>query len=304
VLAAIVLGAAGCPADAEPPPAPEPGWRVAWREEFEVDGPPDPANWVFELGFVRNREAQLYRSENVTCRDGLLVIEARREDVPNPAFDAAAPEDDWRRSRRTASYTSGSIKTKGRHAWRYGRFEMRGRIDVRQGLWPAFWTVGAGTPEQPARPWPANGEIDIMEFFRGVLLANAAWASETPGKAIWDDVKIPLEDLARDEGHPDAESWAREFHLWRMDWDEARIRLFCDGRLLNEVDLSTTINRSPDGANPFREPHLLILNLAVGGTSGGDPSGTGFPARFEVDWVRVLEREPESTMPQDQSAAR
>jgi beta-glucanase (GH16 family) len=289
VAAAATLATVTSVVAAEPPPEIETGWREVWIDAFDKDGPPDPANWIHEIGFVRNREAQLYRRENVACRDGLLVIEARRERVANPAFDPAAPGSDWKRSREVAEYTSGSIKTKGLHAWRYGRFEMRGRIDIREGLWPAFWTVGAGTPESPARPWPRNGEIDIMEFFRGLLLANAAWGSEQPGRATWDDVKIPIGEVAERSGFESAEAWAGAFHLWRMDWDERSIRLYCDGHLLNEIDLSKTVNRSEDAANPLREPHLLILNLAIGGTSGGDPSATEFPARFEVDWVRVLE---------------
>ena len=72
---------------------------------------------------------------------------------------------DWKKSREYAEYTSASLITKGLHSWKYGRFEMRGRIDTRDGLWPAFWTLGT------ARPWPANGKIDIMEYYRGILLA-------------------------------------------------------------------------------------------------------------------------------------
>lgn len=75
-----------------------------------------------------------------------------------------------------------------------------------------------------------------------------------------------------------------------MDWDQDWIRLYLDGYLMNEVDLSKTINQSPDGANPFREPHHMILNLAIGST-GGDPSKTDFPAKFEVDWVRVYQKQ-------------
>jgi hypothetical protein len=84
--------------------------------------------------------------------------------------------------------------------------------------------------------------------------------------------------------------WSDEMHDWRMDWDEKTIRLLCDGRLLNEIDLAKTINGSADHANPFHEPHCLLLNLAVGGSSGGDPSKTGFPAKLEVDWVRAHRR--------------
>jgi hypothetical protein len=48
-------------------------------------------------------------------------------------------------------------------------------------------------------------------------------------------------------------------------------------------------NATADGANPFTEPHHVILNLAIGAT-GGDPSATPFPVRFAVDWVRVYQR--------------
>lgn len=72
-----------------------------------------------------------------------------------------------------------------------------------------------------------------------------------------------------------------------MDWDENRIAIFVDDMLLNEVDLSKAVNG--DGTNGFRDPHYMLLNLAVGGTAGGDPSATQFPARFEVDWVRVYQ---------------
>src|SRR5436309_12542342 len=64
---------------------------------------------------------------------------------------------------------------RGLHSWKYGRFEMRGRIDTRPGLWPAFWTSGV------EKPWPRNGEVDIMEFYKGQLLANLIWAG--PGRS-------------------------------------------------------------------------------------------------------------------------
>jgi hypothetical protein len=68
-----------------------------------------------------------------------------------------------------------------------------------------------------------------------------------------------------------------------MDWDRELIRLLVDGQLLNKVDLEATVNDNERHANPFRGPHYLLLNLAIGGTQGGDPSATDFPARFEVD---------------------
>ena len=153
---------------------------------------------------------------------------------------------------------------------------MRARIDTRAGLWPAFWTLGT------SGGWPANGEVDVMEFYRGLLLANVAWASEVRGRAVWADTRTPSPF-----GDPD---WSSRFHVWRMDWDPARIQLFVDDERLNDVDLARTIDQDGSGTNPFHEPHYLILNLAIGGTSGGDPSSTVFPARFEVDYVRVFRK--------------
>jgi beta-glucanase (GH16 family) len=75
-----------------------------------------------------------------------------------------------------------------------------------------------------------------------------------------------------------------------MDWDADHIELYVDGVLLNSIDLKKTVNRDREGANPFREPHYILLNLAIGGTNGGDPSKTKFPARFEVDYVRVSKK--------------
>jgi beta-glucanase (GH16 family) len=73
-----------------------------------------------------------------------------------------------------------------------------------------------------------------------------------------------------------------------MDWDENRVVLSVDGMVLNDADLSKTFN--PDGTNPYRHAHYMLLNLAIGGNAGGDPSATQFPARLEVDYVRVYQR--------------
>jgi beta-glucanase (GH16 family) len=74
-----------------------------------------------------------------------------------------------------------------------------------------------------------------------------------------------------------------------MDWDERAIVLSVDGEQLNHVPLSRTVNHDGTAVNPFHQPQYLLLNLAIGGTQGGDPSQTAFPARFEVDYVRVYQ---------------
>ncbi len=74
-----------------------------------------------------------------------------------------------------------------------------------------------------------------------------------------------------------------------MDWDENRVIITVDGETLNDSDLNRTNN--PDGTNGFRQAHSILLNMAIGGTAGGDPSATAFPARFEVDYVRVYQKQ-------------
>jgi beta-glucanase (GH16 family) len=253
------------------------GYRLVWADEFSIDGPPDPKNWTYESGFVRNEELQWYQPENARVAQGMLVIEARRERRPNPTFQSGAT--DWRRRREFAEYTAASVTTRGLQSWQYGRFEMRARIDTRPGLWPAFWTLGV------SGRWPANGEIDIMEYYRGNLLANVAWVGATPGRAVWDDVRKPVASFADP-------TWSGRFHTWRMDWDRDFIRLFVDDELLNETDLSRTVNGDGTDFNPLRQPHYALVNLAVGGMQGGDPSETNFPARYEVDYIRVFQKNP------------
>ena len=251
------------------------GYQLAWADEFDKEGRPDPANWTYETGFVRNEELQLYQPENARCEGGMLIIEGRRERKENPSYEPGGRS--WRRNRQYAEYTSASVTTKGLHSWQYGRFVMRGRIDTRAGLWPAFWTLGV------EGRWPGSGEIDIMEYYRGMLLANVAWLSGDGREPEWDDTRKPITEFADP-------AWSSKFHVWRMDWDESSIRLYVDDELLNEVDLAKTFNKDADGKNPLRQPHYIILNLAIGGGSGGDPSETEFPAKFEVDYVRVYQK--------------
>ncbi|MDQ2666359.1 MAG: glycoside hydrolase family 16 protein [Gemmatimonadota bacterium] len=272
-LLAVVVAISACAHHAPSSPAPA-GYTLVWADEFASNGAPDPRNWTYERGFVRNEEQQWYQPENAVVKDGQLVIEARKEAHPNPQYQSGSP--DWRRNRAVSEYTSASLSTRGLHSFRYGRFEMRARIDIRSGMWPAFWTLGE------AGRWPANGEIDIMEFYRGNLLANVAWADST-GKAVWDDTRTPVAGLG-------GAAWASRFHIWRMDWDENEVRLSVDDTLLNTTDVRAAANGGGGLRNPLQQPHYIILNLAIGGANGGDPSITTFPARYEIDYVRVYQR--------------
>jgi beta-glucanase (GH16 family) len=246
------------------------GWKLVWADEFNTPGAPDPSNWVYETGFVRNKELQWYQSENARVENGLLIIEGRKERVANPNFDPTSA--DWKKNRNHADYTSACLETKGKREFLYGRFEVRARIDPKDGLWPAIWAKGV------SGRWPLCGEIDLFEYYQQTILANTCWANGT-----WNTVKTHYSRFT--EKDP---TWGMKFHVWRMDWDAAFIRVYLDDVLLNETDLSKTID--PDGSNPFHKPQSLLLNLAIGAT-GGDPSTVEFPVKFEVDYVRVYQKQ-------------
>jgi beta-glucanase (GH16 family) len=252
----------------------ENGYKLVWAEEFNNNGRPDTSTWRFEKGFVRNEEAQWYQEDNTWCENGKLIIEARREQRANPLYKTNG--NSWRSKRADISYTSSSINTSGHKSWLYGRFIMRGKINISAGLWPAWWTLGV------SGNWPANGEIDIMEYYRKMILANVACLG-TDKKAEWFSVKKPVDSLG-------GTAWASDFHIWRMDWDENFITIYLDDVLLNSVELTKVVNKDDSGINPFKKPHYMLLNLAIGGLNGGNPDSTFFPNRFEVDYVRVYQK--------------
>ncbi|MBD8488171.1 glycoside hydrolase family 16 protein [Echinicola sp. CAU 1574] len=256
------------------------GYELVWQDEFDYEGKPNEAFWSYETGLVRNHELQYYQAENAQVSNGLLVIEGKREEVKNARYDAKSQ--DWRRNQAYAHYSSSSINTRGKKEFKYGLIEVRAKIDTALGMWPAIWTLGV------SKGWPANGEVDIMEYYRvdgkATILANAAWKKAGGQYASqWDEEKILFSKFL--EKDPD---WPSKFHIWKMDWTEDYIKLYLDDELLNEVDLKTTIN--PDGFNPFHQPHYILLNLAIGG-NGGDPTNTRFPRTYQVDYVRVYQKD-------------
>ncbi len=259
------------------PPSEIAGMELVWNDEFNNTGKPNPECWKYEKGFVRNEELQWYQEDNATCANGVLLIEGRREEIPNPNYKAGSSS--WQTNRESAHYTSASINTSGQKQWLYGRFEIRARIDTTMGSWPAIWTLGI------EKQWPSNGEIDIMEFYRvnglPTILANAAWGTEKQYTAKWHTERIPYAHFRANDA-----DWHKKFHIWRMDWTKESVKLYLDDELLNTTPLSETAN--PDGFNPFMQPHYLLLNLAIGG-NGGNPDQSKFPIRFEVDYVRVYQ---------------
>lgn len=259
-------------------------WQLVWSDEFDTDGLLNSSVWNFEQGYARNEEAQWYQPDNAICKDGFLVIEARKEQGrKNPLYTAGS--NDWRKKRELVEYTSSSVTTAGKKEFLYGRFEVRARIPVAKGAWPAIWTLGS------SMEWPSCGEIDIMEYYqiKGVphILANAAWGTDRRWHAKWDSQAVPYSHFTDKDA-----DWASKFHIWRMDWDEEAIKLYLDDELLNEIPLKNTINGKPvEGTNPFTKPQYILLNLAVGGINGGLIDEAALPMKYEIDYVRVYQKE-------------
>lgn len=241
-------------------------YGLIWQDEFE--GPagrlPEAKSWRFDIGTDWGNlqlEWDTDRAENVSLDgDGHLAITARREDHEGQ------------------SYTSGRIKTKGLFEQTRGRFEARIKLPIGQGIWPAFWMLGANIDQVG---WPACGEIDIMEY-RGHKPRVLHGSLHGPGHS-GDDALSGKHVLA--EGGFD-----RDFHEFAVDWTEDSISWQVDGftySTFKRVEL-------PPGATwVYDKPFFILLNVAVGGRWPGSPDETTvFPQTMLVDYVRVYGTRP------------
>lgn len=255
-LAALVFGGGAVRAQPVPVPA---GWALDWHDEFDGTAL-DRGKWVPEPGGQDNgnNEKQFYteRPENLRVLDGMLVLEARREAYGGKEF------------------TSARIKTAGLQERTYGRYEARIKIPRGQGIWPAFWMLGA---DIRTVGWPRCGEIDIMEnigkepnLVHGTLHGPGYSGEHAFG------APIALE----------AGAYADDFHVYAVEWEPKRIRWYRDGILYHTATPGTV-----KGEWVFEHPFYVILNLAVGGYWPGYPDETTvLPQRMLVDWVRVYKR--------------
>lgn len=258
-----------------------PGYKLAFQDEFDKGSKPDPDIWNYEVGLKRNHEDQCYMEDNATISDGMLVIEARKERVKNP--DYVRYSSDWKTKNQYCDYTSASIIAKDPNRFSYAIWEVRAKIPVGTGYWPAIWSTGS------TYEWPYAGEIDVMEYYGDAIHANVAWGTNTRWNAAWSS-QAPRMSTFEDD-------FADKFHIWRLEWTEEAIRIYLDDRLLNETMLDRTVNPNPaqdwynvDDYNPYRDPnnkHGVWLNLALGGDNGGSLNNTVFPAQYLVDYVRV-----------------
>jgi beta-glucanase (GH16 family) len=155
-----------------------------------------------------------------------------------------------------------------------GHFEARMKAPLGKGLWPAFWTIGANND---AAGWPVCGEIDIME-----TLGDAPTIVEQHAHGGTEDI-----NFGNNPALPAGQTIAG-WHTYAIDWNAG-----ANGYVKWSVDgvVTTTLTAATAGTawgESFRNPHALILNLAVGGEWPGAPdANTVFPAQLQVDWIRV-----------------
>ncbi|MCO8270685.1 discoidin domain-containing protein [Actinoplanes sp. TRM 88003] len=260
-----VYGTGGAPVAPPAPPADPafPASRLVFEDNFnEAAGTkPSTAKWTYDPGVPQNGEIQYYtpNSENAqTDGQGNLVMEARRQDYQG------------------RQYTSARMNTGGKFSTQYGRFEARIKVPKGNGLWPAFWMMGDDFLS--GRPWPYNGEIDIME----VLGRNT---NET-----YTTLHAPAYNGAGGYGQKSAAGvdLSQDFHVYAAEWDSKGIRFFLDSRLVFTAGKETVENTR--GPWIFDHKFYLILNLAVGGDFPGPiDATTPFPSRMLVDYVRVYQ---------------
>jgi beta-glucanase (GH16 family) len=242
------------------------GWQLVWADEFDYTGVPDPAKWDYEVGYIRNNEAQYYtraRKENAWVEGGVLTITGRKEKFPIQPGPRI-------RGRTEADYTAASLVTRGKASWTYGRIELRAKLPKGHGVWPAFWTVGT------SGGWPRGGEIDIMEYVGKEphdVHSNLHYSIGGRHTSSGGSVKV--------------ENPWDNFHVYTMEWNSKRMDFFCDQAKYYTFDLSKADEK---GFNPYRKPQYLILNLALGGGYGGPIDDSILPQKFVIDYVRVYQQ--------------
>jgi beta-glucanase (GH16 family) len=264
------LPAANTTAVAMPQTPSTPVWRLVWSDEFDGTGLPDPTKWGYDTSRNRvgwfNNELQYYardRLENAKIDNGKLIITARKERLVSAADYG------------NQAYTSARLITRDTARWTYGFFEVRAKLPCGAGTWPAIWTLGT------QGPWPASGEIDIMEQFGddktevlGTIHTQAYnYSNGTLGPGLGGAVAVS--------------DSCTQFHNYQLTWSADEIAIGIDDRVY-------FVYKNPKNGSyaqwPFDSPQYLLLNLAIGGDLGGAVPANFTSQQMEVDYVRVYQR--------------
>jgi len=252
-----------------------PGWILTWSDEFDgQDGSAvDPTKWVHDVGGSGwgNQELEYYTNgtQNAVVMGGNLVITATTASASsyNCSYPSSGP----------CQYTSARLLTQNKFSQQYGRIEARIQIPKGQGLWPAFWMLGA---DINTSGWPTCGEIDIMENIGKEPSTNNG-SLHMPAAGTSND-----DDLTGTYTLPGNAKLGDDFHTYAIEWSAAAIKFYVDDNLYETQTPSTATGRTWK----FDHPFFMLLNVAVGGQWPGAPdSTTTFPQTMKVDWVRVYE---------------
>jgi beta-glucanase (GH16 family) len=258
-------------------------WSLVWNDEFngkEIDR----SKWTFDIGNWivdengngitsgwGNNEKEYYTdsNENAFIDDGKLVIKAKEEKVTDQFG--------------TYDYTSAKLKTKGLFSKKYGRYEIKAKLPVGKGLWPAIWML---PEEDKYGTWAASGEIDIME----------AWGSRpnTVSGTIHYGEGWPNNKYTGKEFELPEKRGIDKWHTYALEWEPGELRWYVDGELYQTQNKWYSKGKD-NAANfsypaPFDQEFYLVMNLAVGGWFDGEVDETTvFPSQMEVDYVRVYD---------------
>lgn len=242
-------------------------WKLAWADEFETDTI-DVNNWNFqvvEAGHF-NDEWQRYTNSNNNAyiNNNCLVIKAVHES------DVHGMD----------QYTSARLHTANKRSWKYGKVTARIKLPQGEGIWPAFWMLGANIDENGGdTPWPQSGEIDILELYGSkddaVIEANAHYANAFGSHANMGAASFKLK-----QG-----KFSDSFHIFELEWDANRMAWLVDGHQFASMPITT------NELSEFHKDFFILLNIAVGGSHAGRPNAnTRFPQYMYVDWVRVYKK--------------
>jgi len=238
-----------------------PGYTLVWSDEF--NGTTLDANvWNQEIGNGTggwgNHELEYYTNslKNTLLSDGKLIIEARKEAIGG------------------FNYSSGRMTTQNKKFFKFGRIDIRAKLPVSKGLWPALWMLGTNIS---SIGWPSCGEMDIMELI-------GTYPSRVSATMHWNSsAGVHLSKGAN--FNSSSGDFSQQFHVFSMVWKQDNIDCFVDDNLyltVKATDVGTTY--------PFNATQFFIFNVAVGGDWPGSPDASApFPQRMFVDYVRVFQ---------------
>ena len=243
-------------------PSTYPGYTLVWSDEFSGNSL-DLNVWNQETGNGSggwgNNELESYTNnlKNTFLSNGNLIIEARKENTGN------------------FNYTSGRMTTQNKKVFKFGRIDIRAKLPVVKGIWPALWMLGANIN---AAGWPACGEIDIMELI-------GKTPSTVYGTLHWSNADGSHNSKGANYALTTGD-FSQQFHVYSIIWKQNNIQWYIDDQKYLEVSTADfgTANY------PFNADQFFIFNVAVGGNWPGSPDPvTEFPQRMFVDYVRVFQ---------------